>query len=184
MEKITAENIINLYYYIALFATTFYIIKMALFAIFGGDVEVHTDFNGSFETDDSFDFLSIQSILAFFMGLGWMGLACMKVWGIGAILSTVISIVFGLALMFVSAYLMCCVKKLNKTVKKDMTKAEGSIAKAYTNFEPKGQGQVEISVNGQLSVEEAVNTSEEFIKSFDEVKVIKYENNKLYIEKE
>jgi hypothetical protein len=64
-----------------------------------------------------------------------------------------------------------------------MTKAEGSIAKAYTNFEPKGQGQIEITVNGQLSVEEAVNTSDEFIKSFDEVKVIKYENNKLYIEK-
>jgi hypothetical protein len=118
MEKLTAENITNLYYYIALFATTFYIIKMALFAIFGGDVEVHTDFNGSFETDDSFDFLSIQSILAFFMGLGWMGLTCMKVWKISAILSAVISIGFGLALMFCSAYLMCCVKKLNKTVKK------------------------------------------------------------------
>ena len=183
MENITSENILNVYYYVALFATTFYIVKMLMFALFGGDVEVHSDFNTSFESETSFDFISIQSVLAFLMGFGWMGLTCMKVWGVRTILSAVIAIAFGLVLMFVSAYLMYCVKKLNKSVKKDMTLAEGCVAKAYTNFEPKGQGQIEITVNKQLSVEEAVNTTDEHIKAFEEVKVVKYENNKLYIEK-
>ena len=163
MENLTTENIVNVYFYIAIFATAFYILKMLIFAIFGGDTEVHADFNSSFETDHAIDFLSIQSILAFLMGFGWMGLSCMKVWGIRTIYSAIISIVFGLILMFITAYLMFCVKKLNKTVKKDMTKAVDCIGKAYTNFEPNGHGQIEITINKQLSIEEAVNFSDEAI---------------------
>lgn len=178
------ENLTSIYFYIAIFATVFYVAKMILFSVFGGDVEVHTDFTTSFETEDSFDFLSIQSILAFLMGFGWMGLTCIKVWNLPKLYVIVISIAFGLLLMFLSAYLMCCIKKLNKHVKKDLSNAVGQIGKAYTNFEPDGNGQIEISINDQLSIEEAVNMSSEKIKAFEEIKVIKYENNKLYIEKE
>ena len=178
------ENLTNVYYYTALVATIFYIIKTFIFAVFGGDAEVHTDFNSSFETDDSFDFLSIQSILAFLMGFGWMGLACIKVWHLGTFLTIAVSVAFGLLLLFTSAWLMFQVKKLNKRVVKDLSKAVNIIGKAYTNFEPKGQGQIEISINEQLSVEEAVNNSDEQIKAFEMIRVIKYENNKLYIEKE
>ena len=179
MEKIT-----TIYYYIALFATTLYILKMFLFTLFGGDAEVHTDFNSSFETEDSFNFISIQSILAFLMGFGWMGLACIKVWHLGTILTIVISAIFGLLLLFMSAWLMFQVKKLGKKITKDISKAVNSIGRAYTSFEPNGQGQIEISINEQLSIENAINNSNEPIKAFDSVRVIKYENDKLYIEKE
>lgn len=177
------KNLTTVYYYIALFATVFYIAKMFLFSVFGGDAEVHTDFTTSVETETSFDFLSIQSILAFLMGFGWMGLTCIKVWGLSKLYVIIISLVFGLLLMFLSSYLMFCVKKLNKNVKKDLTKAVGSNAKAYTSFEGNTEGQIEITINNQLSIETAVNNTQEPIKAFDEVKVIKFENNKLYIEK-
>ena len=178
------ENLTNIYFYTALVSTILYVVKMFIFAVFGGDAEVHTDFNASFESEDSFDFISIQSILAFLMGFGWMGLACIKVWHLNTILTIAISVAFGLLLLFASAWLMFQVKKLNKKVVKDLSKAVGLIGKAYTNFEPNGQGQIEITINEQLSVEEAVNTKEEPIKAFEMVKVVKYENNKLYIEKE
>ena len=85
--------------------------------------------------------------------------------------------------MFVSSYLMFCVKKLNKKVTKDLSKAVGCVGKAYTKFVPKSDGQIEISINNQLSIEPAFNDTDEDIKAFEQVKVIKYENNKLYIEK-
>ena len=183
MDNLTIDNIVSMYYYIALFATIFYIIKIFTFTFFGGDVEVHSDFNSSFETDDSFEFLSIQSILAFLMGFGWIGLSCIKVWNMRILLTGIVSLIFGFLLMFISAYLMFCIKKLNKRVVKDLSKAVGLSAKAYTNFAPGATGQIEIDINNHLSIEEAVNCSQESINAFDSVKVVKYENNILCIEK-
>ncbi len=184
MEFFTSEGLVKVFYYTALISTTLYILKMFIFAVFGGDTEVHTDFNSSFETDQSFDFLSVQSVLAFLMGTGWMGLTALKTWGLKSLWAALIAIVFGLILMTISAYLMFCVRKLNKRVVKDYTKAIGCVGKAYTKFEPKGIGQIEIEINKQLSIEEAENVSDEIIEAFSPVKVIRYENNKLYIEKE
>jgi len=184
MELLTANNLASAYFYIALVATILYVIKTFVFSIFGGDAEVHTDFDMAVETDTSFDFLSIQSILAFLMGFGWLGLACLKEWNTGVKLSLVFALIFGFILMFVSAYLMCCIKKLNKNVKKDFSVCVGKSAKAYTKISASGNGQIEIDINGQLSIEKAVNLSAEDIEAFAPVKVVKFEDNKLYIEKE
>ena len=78
---------------------------------------------------------------------------------------------------------MTLVKKLEKTVVKDKTTALNKIGKAYTDFAPKGQGRIEIEINGQLTVAEAINNTEDEIKSFDAIKVVKVENELLYIEK-
>ena len=79
---------------------------------------------------------------------------------------------------------MFSVRKLEKSVKKDKATAVGKIGKAYSNFSPKGYGQVEIEINGQLMVAEAVNNEDEEIKAFDPVRVLKVENELLYIKKE
>lgn len=178
MEKLT-----TVYYYIALFATTLFVLKMLLFSVFGGDTEVHSDFTSTVETETSFDFISIQSVLGFLMGFGWMGLTCIKAWHLPAYAVALISIVFGLLMMFLASYVMFLVKKLNKRVVKDLSKAVGLVGRAYTNFSPNGEGQVEISFNEQLSIEEALNTTDEPINAFDQVKIVKYENNRLYVEK-
>ena len=178
------ENFINAYYYIALGATTLFIIKLLIFTIFGGDAEVQTDFNASFETDTSFDFLSIQSILAFLMGFGWLGLACLQEWGLRLRFAVLISVVFGLVMMYFSAWLMFCIKKLNHRVKKDYSNCVGLSGRAYTKFAPHSQGQIEITFNGQLSIEEAINNTDNEIKSFSNIRVVKYENGNLYIEQE
>ena len=67
---------------------------------------------------------------------------------------------------------------------KDLSSSVGLSGKAYTNFAPKSGGQIEIDIDGQLSIETAFNDSEEVIKAFEQVKVIKFENNVLYVEKE
>lgn len=176
------ETYITAYYYVAVLATVLFVLKLVIFAVVGGDVEVHTDFNASFETDTSFDFLSIQSILAFFMGFGWVGHACLYEMGLRLRYAVLFSVLVGLLLMYLSAWLMFCVKKLNHRVKKDFSKSVGLEGRAYTNFAPHSNGQIEIIFNGQLSVEEAINDTDNEIKSFSNIKIVKYENGILYIE--
>ncbi len=177
------ESIWKIYYYLAIFATIVFVIKLALFALVGGDAEVAADFNSEIDTDCSFNFISIQSILAFFMGFGWMGYAALKQFEFGQWLSIAIAIVVGFIFMFMTAYLMFLVKKLEKKVKKDKSTALNQVGKAYTKFEPQGSGQVEVEVNGQLSVVNAKNDSDEEINSFEYVRVTKIVDDILHIEK-
>jgi membrane protein implicated in regulation of membrane protease activity len=181
--NITLDAIWKVYYYVALFASILFTIKLFLFVIFGGGSEVITDFNMEIDTDCSFNFLSVQSVLAFFMGFGWMGYAGIRQFGFSQLTTLISSIIVGLVFLFVSAGLMFAVKHLEKKVVKDKTTALNKIGQAYINFAPKSKGQIEIEINGQLSVVDAMNNSDEEIKAFEEVEVVKIENDMLYVEK-
>lgn len=177
------ENILAIYYYTAVFSTILFLIKTIVFSFTGGDTEVTTDFNSEFEVETSFHFISIQSILAFFMGFGWLGLACLKQWGFSLKLTGLCSAGFGLLLMFFSAYLMFLVKKLNHRVVNDYSACIGKIGKAYTAFEPHAEGQIEVDVNGRLSIEKAVNNTDTRIESFEQIQIKDYKDKMFYIEK-
>jgi len=183
MEQIT-QNAVAYYYYLAWFATILFIIKLIIFWVGGGgDSETSADFNTETDTDGTFHFISLQSILAFLMGFGWMGYAAITAFNLENLAAFGSAFGVGLVFLFGSAYLMTIVKKLEKTVKKDKATAVDKIGKAYTDFAPKGQGRVEIEINEQLTVADAVNSTEEEIKAFDQVKVVKVENELLYIKK-
>lgn len=184
VPDIHTNTFVAVYYYLAIFSTLVFAIKLILFTIVGGDSEVSADFNTETDTDCSFNFISIQSVLAFFMGFGWMGYAGLAQFKFSQLVSVLAALGVGLAFMIVTAFLMYSVKKLEKTVKKDFTKALNKTGKAYTHFAPNSGGQVEIEINEQLSVVEAINNSAEEIKSFEPVKVVKVENDILYIEKQ
>ena len=179
----TLENIWKVYYYIALFSTILFILKLIIFNFVGGDSEVFSDFNMEIDTDTSFNFLSSQAIIAFFMGFGWMGYAGLQQFGFAHLSNFLLAFFVGLVFMFVTAFLIFSVKKLEKNVKKDKSTALKHVGRAYTNFEPNGQGQIEIEINGQLSVVNATNNTEENIKAFDLIRAVKVNNDMLYIEK-
>ena len=178
------ENTIGqIYYYIAIFATLVFVIKLIMFTVFGFDHEVNGDFTTEIDADPSFNFLSLQAILAFLMGFGWMGYAGLNQFEFSQLVTVLSSLAVGLVFMFATAFLMFSVRKLEKSVKKDKSTAIGKTGKAYTDFAPKSAGQIEIEINGQLSVSEAINTTDEEIKAFEIIKVIKVENEVMYIEK-
>ena len=176
-------NVLSIYYYLAIFATIVFAIKLAIFTIFGFDHEVSGDFTAEIDADPSFNFLSLQAILAFLMGFGWAGYASLGQFKATVLISSIYAFITGLIFMAVTAFLMFSIRKLEKNVKKDKNSAVNKIGKAYTNFQPKGQGQIEIEINGQLSVAEAINLQDEEIKSFEQIKVVKVENEVMYIEK-
>ena len=190
-------SIPNMFLAVGVFATIFYILKICLFIFTGGDAEVHTDFVSLTDTDVSFDFISIQSILAFLMGFGWVGLACFVQFKLSTLISFIAAfvlglifmflsaylmfLVLGLIFMFLSAYLMFLIKKLDKRVKINLEDFVGTVGRAYTAFKPQGEGQIEITINEQLSVIEAFNMTDEEIHAFMPVKIEKVENNKIFI---
>lgn len=176
-------SLYNIFMFTAIFSTVLYIIKMVVFLIAGGDVEVDSNFDAITETDVSFNFVSLQSILAFFMGFGWSGLACAVQFQTSYKVAFIIGIVVGFLFMYLSAYLMFSIKKLNKKVICDYTTLTGKEGKAYINISAKKEGQIEIDFNGRLSILEAVNSDDELIEAFCPVKVIKVENNKIYVTK-
>jgi len=173
----------QIFYNIALFSTIFFVIKLIIFMVFGGDTEVNADFNSEFDTDTSFNFISVQSLLAFLMGFGWMGYAALNQFGWSNMNAILSAVGVGLAFMFVSALLMFGVKKLEKNVKKDKTTAIGKTGKAYTSFDEQGNGKVEIEISGQLTVADARNKGDNPINSFDTVKVVGLKDNILEVEK-
>ena len=180
---IPVESVWKIYYYIALFSTILFVLKLVLFATVGGDSEVAADFNSEIDTDCSFNFISIQSVIAFFMGFGWMGYSALKQFELSQLISFGAAFGVGIVFMFLTAYLMFLVKKLEKKVKKDKSTAIDQVGKAYTSFSPRSMGQIEIEINGQLSVVNAMNDTDEQINSFDVIKVTKVVDDMLYIVK-
>lgn len=173
----------QVYYYIAIFATILFAIKLIIFSFTGGGSEVACDFNTEFDVDTSFDFISLQTILAFLMGFGWAGFAASKQFGIGHLYSFLIALAVGLIFMFTTALLMFGVKKLEKNVKKDKADAIGKTGKAYTTFDKDGKGKVEVEISGQLAIADAINTTEVPINSFDMIEVVGVKDNLLQVKK-
>ena len=184
VSQFSVENVQNAYYYLAIFATITFVIKLIIFSICGGDSEVHADFNTETDSDVSFNFLSVQSILAFLMGFGWMGYTCLHQIGMQThIKPLLISFGVGVVFMFLNTYLMFLVRKLEKRVKVDKTTALNRAGKAYTSFAPQATGQIEIEVSGKLSIENAKNDTDEQINAFEQIKVTKVVDGLFYIEK-
>ncbi len=52
------------------------------------------------------------------------------------------------------------------------------------NFTPNGQGKIQIEFTGRIEEFDARNNTEVEIKSFEPIKVVKVENNEIYIEKD
>ena len=179
----TAMNLCNIFLYTAIISTALFIIKMIIYSLTGADVEVESDFDAITDTDISFNFISLQTILAFLMGFGWSGYTMLIQYHSGGKLAIFIAFVIGLAFMYFSAYLMFCIKKLNKNIVYDYTTLTGNEGKAYTSINPKQQGQIEINFNGKLSILDAVNADDEKIEAFEAVKVIKVENKIIYVTK-
>ena len=179
-DFITLENIL---WTIAWFATVLFILKLVIFAFVGGDMELDIDFDSITEAETSFGFLSVQSILAFFMAFGWCGWVALNYLNVGSKLAITIAIITGLFFMWFSAWLMFNIKKLNKKIVIDINELIGKTGKAYTAFEPKAEGKIEITLNNKLSILDAINLSEEKIDSFSEIKVEKIEDKKIYIVK-
>ena len=117
-------------------------------------------------------FLSIQNLSAFFMMLGWVGLAMMRSSGFGPIPATAAGILAG----FVSASILMKVTnslmKLSQTGTARTTSAIGKTGRVYLRIPADGDGQIEVDVDGRLKVCDAISADGAEIKTDSQVFVI------------
>lgn len=176
------DKLITLYWYLALIGTIIFILKVSL--PFDTGTEVGGDFTLITDTDSSFHIFTIESISAFFMSGGWMGWCAMEHLHYDVKIAILISVVSGILGMALFSWLVSLLKKLEHTPKASLDELKDRVGKAYTHFDPKGNGKIQIEFNSKLDTIDAVNESDEYIEAFNQIKVTKIENSVVYIVKE
>jgi len=167
---------VAIYFWIGAVSSGLFLIKLLLTLIGGddpGDFDLGDDL-GDIGSDASFTAFSLLSILAFFMGAGWMGVACRLDWDLGSTVSLLISIGSGLVMMFLSSGLMFYVRRFNREVRYDPKTCLGKTAQVYLTIPSKGngQGQVRIDVSGRKKILSAKTNSSQDLKAFSTIKVV------------
>ena len=170
------------YFTIGAISTFLLVIRLAmmLFGIDGdGDADIvsgemfdaaDTDHMGS---GAAFNLFSLLSIMAFFMGLGWMGLTCRVTWELSSTMSVVVSVSSGVGMMLLASVLLWYVKRLEHVIAYDAKTSIGKTGRAYLTIpgEGKAGGQVEINISGRRKIMNAKTRGEE-IPAFTSIKVI------------
>ena len=180
-----------MYFWMGAVSSFIFFIRLALMlfsgidgvADFDTDIDVDADVDvGHADTDASFQLFSLLSITAFFMGAGWMGFVARYDWGLGAALSAILAITFGIGLMFLSGYLMLLTKRLESSGGYDPKKAIGAKGKVYLKIPAKGQGQgeVQVDVDGAQKNMKARTLGDE-IESFVAVRVVDIDNDETLV---
>ena len=176
----------GVYFLLAMIATLLFLAKLGL-QLFAGDPDIDFDVDGGdaghADSTGAFTFFSILSVLAFFMGVGWMGLASRVSWGWSAPLSAAAATAFGLLMMGIASGLMYAVRQMSEEGRYDLNTAIGSIGRVYLTVPARGQGrgQVEVTVSGRSKVIDAVSEGEAALPAFTAVRIVSLRDDQAYV---
>ena len=171
----------TIYFIMGLTATIVFALRLGM-ALFvgddGGDFEMDDGGGLADASDASFQVFSLLSVTAFFVGTGWMGLACRHDWNLGGGVSLLIAVGFGAFMMVMATYLMKWVHGLSDEKSYDADTAIGASGRVYLTIPAKGQGegQIEVNVSGRRKIMRAVSQSDE-IAAFTAITVIAAEDD-------
>ncbi len=166
----------------ALVGTIFFVLRLVFALFFGGDggdidgdMAVHGD-------DGAFGLFSLLSILAFFMGAGWMGLTCRIDWELNSLVSAAAATGFGFSLMLMASGMMAYARKLSRNVTYDPATAVGHTASVYMSIPTKGDGmgKIQVTVSGRLKTMNAVSAGPA-IDAFKTVKVVSVRDDGTFV---
>lgn len=161
------------YLVMAIIGTTFFVLRLVFALFIGGDGDFDTGVDADMASDHAFGVFSLLSVLAFFMGAGWMGLTYRVDWGMGSLGSAASSAGFGFGMMMLASGLMLLTRRPNQAIEYDLETAVGKTARVYMTIPPKGdsRGQVEVDVSGRRKVLEAVSKGDK-LAEFSSVKIL------------
>jgi len=170
------------YLIMALVGTTFFVLRLLLALFFASDTDFDTGDHFGATSDSSFSFFSLLSILAFFMGAGWMGLTCRVDWDLGGLASAAAAAAFGFSMMLLASGLMLATRKLNRVIEYDLQSAVGKTGRVYMSIPQHGggRGQVEVNVSGRRKVLDAVTRGDK-ITEFSSVRVVEVRDDQTLV---
>jgi hypothetical protein len=171
---------LDLMFWFSALAGTFFFVLRVISMLVGasageGSMDIEHDAssaNGA-DSDSAFEFISINTLTAFFMMFGWVGLAAHKQFALSGALSLVLAGVSGMLCMMITMWLFSAAKKLgSKGSDFSIAKTLGVTATVYQKIPSEGKGKIQLSVDGGMTREiDAVSEKHEEIESFATVKV-------------
>lgn len=169
------------YAFMAIIGSLLFAVRLSLSLLFGmdGDVDLDSD---AIAHGTGFSFVSILSVIGFFMGAGWAGLASQLEWGLSTAVSALVAGGFGFFLMFLSSGLMFAATKLTHDVTYELKDAIGRTGTVYMTIPAKGEGsgQVRVSVSGRSMTVDAVSTGDK-LDAFSDIKVTGVRDDKTLV---
>ena len=105
-------------------------------------------------------FLSLQSLSAFFMMLGWVGLAMMKSSGFGPVPAVLAGSAAGVATASALTAMNDWLMGLRSCGNARLVTAKGQVGRVYLRIPAGDSGQVEVEVDGRLKICDAVSANE------------------------
>ena len=174
----TAQQI---YWYIAIGASIFFIIQTIMTIVGGGDTDVHVD-TSTDGLDTPFHFFSMRNLVSFLLGFGWTGVSLY-----GSIENqwVLLFIAVLVGLLFVAIFFFI-IKTLLKLSEDNSFRIEDTLDKTgdvYTQIPANktGRGKILISIKGSTHELPAITEDDEPIKVGAFVKVVKVEDKILIV---
>ncbi len=153
------------------------------------DIDAHVDASNADAgdiggSDFSFKILSFQGLTAFFTMFGLVGLAMMRNSGLQAVWAILGGTVAGLFSVWVVSWLFAFFKKMQHSGTISLQNAVGKEGTVYMNIPADEPGKVQVSVQGRLSIFEAVSEDKSSISTDTRVTVVKVvSGNRLVVRK-
>ena len=153
----------------ALFGTGLFLLQLFLGEL-GGDLDVDADTSGA----GDFRALSIQTIAAFCLGSGWMGLAAFRVLDLGLVASVVVAVISGVGVAWLMAWLTRQMFKLQRSGNISIAQAAGLTGEVAVTVPPanEGRGAVSVIINGNRREYDAIQAGDVAIPPRTSVKIV------------
>jgi len=174
------SNLEAAYWVIAITATLLFISKFLLSIIgsdsgegeidgidvSGGDADISADMDiseGSDSAEADTGYFSIDTVLSFLKGAGWIGVICYRFtrFSPGSIIA--ITLVSGVVTFFFAWFLLKNLKKFESSGNMEIKNAIGNTGSVYMNIPSSGngRGQVQVELQGRLATLEAMSMNRE-----------------------
>jgi hypothetical protein len=161
----------QIFYGIGILSLFSLLLQLALL-LFGG-LDDHSDFSNTGDHSSGLGIFSFRGITAFFLGFGWAGIIALKA-GLGLGWAITIGLGAGGVLMAGIFVLMASVMRLQSSGSLVYANAIGEIATVYVTIpaSQKAGGQIEVMIQGRLSVADALHRGEAPLSPGTRVKVL------------
>ncbi|MEM6686240.1 MAG: hypothetical protein AAF617_10690 [Bacteroidota bacterium] len=156
----------------AVSSTIFVVVLISTFLIGDADADGDVDADIEGDTGIGFQFFTFKNLVAFFTIFSWAGISCLNA-GYGKGVTLLVSILSGIAMMFVMASLIYYINKLVSSGTMKLENAIGNVGEVYLTIGANRSkiGKVHVNVQGALRELDALADSNETLKTGTVVEV-------------
>lgn len=169
---------LKFFYGIGIVALVMVVIQM-LITLIGFDTDgiesgFDVDLGDGYSSSSGIGLFSSQTLAAFFLAFGWMGVALIKN-GTSTFISSLVAATFGFGAMLAMLYLLRKMMRLQSKGNLDYNSAIGEEATVYVTIpgnNEDGGGQIQVMIQGRLTITSARKVDEGTLKPGQRVRIV------------